>query len=94
LQLINKERRLIIDCIIWKHNLQIKKDYSYNFINITCEKDISSIKLSFNKFSTFKEIKEVITMKQKLENLSLNSDCVMYSAYASFEQFSNVMVEY
>jgi len=74
--------------------LQIKKDYLYNFINITCEKDISSIKLSFNQFSTFKEIKEVITMKQKLENLSLNSDCVMYSAYASFEQFSNVMVEY
>ncbi len=90
LQLINKPGNVIIDCVIWKNNLLIKKDYLYNFNNITCEEDVSSIKLSFNKFTTFKEIKEeIITMKEDLKNLSLNSDCVMYSTYASFEKYSN-----
>ncbi len=28
-------------------------------------------------------------MKEELKNLSLSSDCVMYSTYASFEQYSN-----
>jgi hypothetical protein len=90
LLLINKAGNVIIDCVIWKHNLLIKKDYLYNFNHITCEENISSVKLSFNKFTTFKEIKEdIITMKEDLKNLSISSECVMYSSLASFEQYSN-----
>jgi hypothetical protein len=66
LQLINRAGNFIIDCVIWEHILLIKKDYLLNFNNITCEEEISSIKLSFNKFTTFKEIKEeVITRRFK-----------------------------
>jgi hypothetical protein len=90
LQLINKAGNFIIDCVKWEHILLIKKDYLFSINNITCEEEISSIKLAFNKFTTFKEIKEeVITLKEDLKNLSLRSDCVMYSTNASFEQYSN-----
>jgi hypothetical protein len=65
LLLIIKAGNFIVECVIWKHNLLIKKDYLYNFNHITCNHIISTIKLSFKKFPTLKELKEEIITKKK-----------------------------
>jgi hypothetical protein len=71
LLLIIKAGNFITDCVIWKHNWLIKKDILYNLNHITCNHIISTIKLSFKKFTTFKEIKEeIITKKEDPKILS------------------------
>ena len=83
LQLINKDANIAIDCIIWNHNSKFNVGFNFSFDCLTFEEDYSACRISFNKFSSFIEMKaEKVAIKPNLINLSIGLD--LYSTYESF----------
>ena len=88
LQLINKDANIAIDCIIWNHNSKFNVGFNFSFDCLTFEEDYSACRISFNKFSSFIEMKaEKVAIKPNLINFSIGLDLIMYSTYESFGQY-------